>query len=481
MTGSMPFAMPEMMLALPEMVLLGAVSLVLMVDIFLSDRQRHWTYLLSLLSLVAVAAVTVTTAVGSPEITFSGNFVRDPMGDALKLVSYLIVGVVFLYSRPYLVERGLLRGEFFVLGLFALLGMMVLISAHHFLTVYLGLELLSLSLYAMVAFDRDSSEASEAAMKYFVLGALASGTLLYGISILYGITGSLELGEVARGVAARGVGDIPVLLGLAFIIVGVSFKLGAVPFHMWLPDVYQGAPTATTLFIGSAPKLAAFALMMRVLVEGLGDVQSAWADILTLLAVLSMVLGNLAAIAQTCIKRMLAYSTISHVGFLILGFLPGTSAGYATAMFYTVTYVLMATGAFGVVLLLSHAGKDVDALDDFKGLSRSSPFAAAIMGLLMFGMTGVPPMVGFQAKLLVIRSALDADLTWLALVAVAMSVVGAYYYLRVVKLMYFDRSDEPLEAQGAWDRRAVLAANGLIVLALGIFPAGLLALCVRVV
>jgi NADH-quinone oxidoreductase subunit N len=477
----MPFPTPDLALALPEIVLLTAVSLVLVVDLFLDDDRRHWTYLLSLLSLVAVAAVTVMGAVGAPEITFSGTFVRDPLGDALKLIAYLVVGVVFLYSRPYLVERGLMRGEFFVLGLFALLGMMVMISAHHFLTIYLGLELLSLSLYAMVAFDRDSPASSEAAMKYFVLGALASGTLLYGISILYGVTGSLQLDAVARGIAARGPGDIPVLLGLAFVIVGVAFKLGAVPFHMWLPDVYQGAPTATTLFIGTAPKLAAFALMMRVLVEGLGTVQGAWSDILVLLAVLSIGLGNLAAIAQTSIKRMLAYSTISHVGFIILGFLPGTAAGYSSAMFYTVTYVFMAAGAFGVILVLSHGGKDVDDLADFKGLNRSCPYSAAIMGLMMFGMAGVPPMVGFQAKLLVIRSALDAGLLWLALFAVAMSVVGAFYYLRVVKLMYFDDSEQPLHARGGWDRKAVLAANGLAVVALGVFPAGLLALCMRVI
>jgi NADH-quinone oxidoreductase subunit N len=476
----MSFPTPDLALALPEIVLLTAVSVVLVVDLFLNDSQRHWTYLLSLMSLVIVAAVTVQGAVGAAEITFSGTFIRDPMGDALKLISYLVVGVVFLYSRPYLADRGLMRGEFFILGLFALLGMMVMISAHHFLTIYLGLELLSLSLYAMVAFDRDSAQSSEAAMKYFVLGALASGMLLYGISILYGITGHLGLVEVARGVASRGPADIPVLVGLAFVIVGIAFKLGAVPFHMWLPDVYQGAPTATTLFIGTAPKLAAFALVMRVLVEGLGDVQSAWSDILVLLAVLSIGLGNFAAIAQTSIKRMLAYSTISHVGFILLGFLPGTAVGYSSSMFYTVAYVFMAAGAFGIVLALSHGGKDVDALDDFKGLGRSSPASAAIMGLLMFGMAGVPPMVGFQAKLLVIRAALDADLTWLAVFAVAMSVIGAYYYLRVVKLMYFDENEEPLTARGSWDRRAVLTANGLAVVALGIFPAGLLALCLRV-
>ena len=340
---------------------------------------------------------------------------------------------------------------------------------------------MSLSLYAMVAFDREDGVAAEAAMKYFVLGAIASGALLYGISILYGVTGTFLLDGIAAAVGESEAGAIGLLFGLAFIVVGVAFKFGAVPFHMWLPDVYHGAPTPVTLFVGSAPKIASFALAMRVLAEGLGGVVDAWQDMLIVLAALSMIVGNVVAIAQTNIKRMLAYSTISHVGFILLGVLAGNPAGYRAAMFYTLTYVIMTTGAFGIVLWLSRKGFEADALDDYKGLNRRNPWFAFVMLLMMFGLAGVPPTVGFWAKVQVISAVLDVDLTWLAALAVLMSVIGAYYYLRIVKLMYFDEpaTAGPVEARIAF--RLMLSVNGLAILALGLYPGLLLTLCEQVI
>jgi NADH-quinone oxidoreductase subunit N len=385
---------------------------------------------------------------------------------------------VFLYSRPYLRERGLFKGEYYVLGLFAVLGMMVMVSAYSFLTVYLGLELLSLSLYAMVAFNRDSPQASEAAMKYFVLGALASGMLLYGMSMIYGVTGSLDLMEVSNHLI-RSAGDmsVPLIFGLAFIVVGLGFKLGAVPFHMWVPDVYEGAPAPVTLFLGTAPKIAAFAMIIRVLEEGLGLLHADWQDMLIILAVLSLAVGNVIAIAQTNIKRMLAYSTIAHIGFVLLGLMAGTAQGYAAAMFYVVVYAVMATGAFGVIVFLSRNASEAERLDDFRGLNQRSPWMAFVMLLLMFSMTGVPPTVGFYAKLSVLQAVVQVDMWGLALYAVIMSVIGAFYYLRVVKLMYFDEAQLDAPLRGPMDVNIVLGANGLLMLGLGLFPGGLMALC----
>jgi NADH-quinone oxidoreductase subunit N len=355
--------------------------------------------------------------------------------------------------------------------------MQVMVSAHSLLTVYLGLELLSLSLYAMVAFDRDSSPASEAAMKYFVLGALASGMLLYGMSMLYGATGSLDVAEIATAVSAAGSDNLILVFGLCFIVVGLAFKFGAVPFHMWVPDVYHGAPTAVTLFIGSAPKIAAFAMAMRLLAESMGGLVVDWQGMLSILAVLSLAIGNVIAIAQTNMKRMLAYSTISHVGFLLLGILSGTTDGYSASMFYAITYALMAIGGFGVIILLSRAGYEADSLDDFKGLNNRSPWFALMMLILMFSMAGVPPTVGFYAKLSVLQAVVDVDMLWLALVAVFFSIIGAFYYIRIVKLMYFDEpeTDAPLVVNA--DLQIAVSVNGLAVLALGLFPGGLLALC----
>ena len=476
----MIFEFPNFVPALAEIFVVTMACLVLLVDLFLSERNRVFTYLLAQATLLGAAVLTVSVHDNSTELTFSGSFIRDAMGDVLKVFIYLITAVVFLYSREYLLARKLFKGEFFVLGLFAVLGMMIMVSAHSLLTLYLGLELLSLSLYAMVALHRDSMSASEAAMKYFILGAIASGILLYGMSLLYGATGKLEIAAIAEIVGQSALDDLVLLLAVTFIVVGLAFKLGAVPFHMWIPDVYHGAPTPVTLFISAAPKIAAFAMLMRLLVEGLGELHMQWQDMLVILAALSIVLGNVVAIAQRNIKRMLAYSTIAHVGFLLLGILSGSVAGNSGAMFYVLVYALMTLGAFGMVLLLSRAGFEADAIEDFKGLNERSPWFAFVMLILMFSMAGVPPLVGFYAKLAVLRAVVDVGLVWLAVLAVLFSVVGAFYYLRIVKFMYFDKPEESAPISAAFDMRAVMSANGLLILGLGIYPSALMALCVTV-
>jgi len=467
--------------AAAEIFLLAAACSILLVDLFVTDARRWITYLLSILALVGAAVVSSAVAPQVREVAFFGQYVADPMGTVLKQFTYASVAVAFLYSREYLADRGLFRGEFFTLGLFALLGINVMISANSLLTMYLGIETLSLALYALVAFDRENGVAAESAMKYFVLGAMASGALLYGISIVYGVSGTVELGELAEVLATTDAGtNIGLLFGLAFIVVGIAFKFGAVPFHMWVPDVYHGAPTAVTLFIGSAPKVASFALAIRVLAEGMAGAADAWSDMLIVLAVLSMAVGNVVAIAQTNIKRMLAYSTISHVGFILLGILAGTPEGYRAAMFYTLTYVITATGSFGVILLMARKGFEADQLDDYRGLNQKSPWFAAVMLMLMFGTAGVPPLVGFWAKVQVITAVLHVGLTWLAAAAVLFSVIGAYFYLRVVKLMYFDGPVNDHRVGGTIGFRWVLSLNALLVLLLGVFPGWLLAVCAQV-
>lgn len=463
-----------------ELFLLGAICVILLVDVFLSDRTRWVSYGLSLLAIAGTAFMTISYPATQRLSVFDGMFIADPMGDVLKLFTYGTVAASFLYSRDYLARRGLFKGEYFILGLVALLGIMVLIAAGNLLTVYLGIELLSLSLYALVAFDRDSGIAAESAMKYFVLGAISSGALLYGFSIVYGVTGTLQLDELAVAVREVGPGNIGLVFALAFIIVGIAFKFGAVPFHMWIPDIYHGAPTPVTLFIGAAPKVASFILAIRVLAEGMDAMLPTWQGMLIALSVLSMVLGNVVAIAQTNLKRMLAYSTISHVGFILLGVLAGTTDGYRAAMYYTMVYVIMSVGSFGVILALSREGFEADQLDDYRGLARKSPWFAAIMLMLMFSLAGVPPFVGFWAKLAVIGAVLNIDLWWLAAVAVVLSVVGAFYYLRVVKLMYFDEPTDMSTVQAGGTVRTVLSLNGLAVLALGIFPSILIDVCARV-
>jgi NADH-quinone oxidoreductase subunit N len=469
--------MPNLTPALPEIFVLVMVSLILVVDLFLSAKNRFITYALTQITLLGAAWITVSTHSAVPQYTFSNMFVDDAMSDVLKLMSYVAVSVVLVYSRTYISLRGMFRGEFFTLALFSLLGMMVMISANHFLVLYMGLELLSLSLYAMVALQRDSSIATEAAMKYFVLGALASGLLLYGMSMLYGATGSLNINQVAT-VIQHSTGNHAVLtFGLVFVVAGLAFKLGVVPFHMWIPDVYQGAPTAVTLFIGSAPKIAAFAFVTRLLVEAMQGLVQDWQGMLVIMAFLSMAIGNITAIAQTNIKRMLAYSTISHMGFLLLGFLSGTLNGYSSAMFYVLVYVLMSVGGFGMVMLMSRQGFEAENLDDFKGLNQRSPWYAFMMLLIMFSMAGIPPTVGFYAKLSVLQAALQAGFIWLVVAAVLFSVIGAFYYLRIIKLMYFDapQDETPIRPEG--DMAMLMSTNGLAVLALGILPQPLMALC----
>ena len=403
------------------------------------------------------------------------------MAVILKIATCGITILVFVYSRDYLADNEIYKGEYYVLGLFATLGMMVMISAHSFLLVYLGLELLSLSLYAMIAFNRNSSSASEAAMKYFVLGAMASGLLLYGISIFYGITGTLDIQQVSASVGSQ-LGEHPVALGFAltFIVVGLCFKLGAVPFHMWLPDIYQGSPTSVTLFIGTAPKIAGFAMAIRLLVDGLGDLQVDWSQMLTVLAVASMALGNVIAIAQTNFKRMLAYSTISHVGFILLGILSTSAAGYAAAMFYTLTYAITAAAAFGVLLVLNRKGREAEDISHLSGLNNSNPWYAALLATAMFSMAGVPPTVGFYAKLTVLQAVIQVDMVWLAIVAVLFSVIGLFYYLRIIKVMYFDEpaAEQSITIKEALDVRILLSANSLSLILLGIFPSSLMAYCI---
>jgi NADH-quinone oxidoreductase subunit N len=475
------FIQPDLMPALPEMVMLGMTCLVLVVDLFLPQEKRGFTLLLTIVTLLLTIGAVVLVAPVTEVSSFGGSFVLDQLAVVLKIVVCAITVVVFVYSRDYLADHSIYKGEYYVLGLFATLGMMVMISAHSFLLVYLGLELLSLSLYSMIAFNRNSLRASESAMKYFVLGAMASGLLLYGISIFYGITGTLDITQLTVAINAES-WNHPVALGFAltFIVVGLSFKLGAVPFHMWLPDVYQGAPTSVTLFIGTAPKIAGFAMAIRLLVDGLGDLSVDWSQMLMVLAIASMALGNVVAISQTNFKRMLAYSTISHVGFILLGILSATANGYASAMFYTITYTITSSVAFGVLLVLNRKGFEAENISDLSGLNNSNPWYAALLAIAMFSMAGVPPTVGFYAKLTVLQAVVQVDMVWLAIVAVLFSVIGLFYYLRIIKVMYFDEpvADQTTTIKEALDVKILLSANSLGLVFLGIFPSLLMAYCI---
>ncbi len=473
----MNFEMPNLIPALPEIFVLTMACVVLLVDVYKNQENRMVTYLLTQSTLVGALILTVTLHTDAPELTFNDSYVKDAMSDVLKSFIYIVSFVVFLYSRQYLAERNLLKGEYFVLGLFAILGMMVMVSANSLLVIYLGLELLSLCLYAMVALNRDSSICAEAAMKYFVLGALASGMLLYGMSLFYGITGSLNFPEINKAISMGVDNPLALKLGLVFIVIGLAFKLGLVPFHMWVPDVYHGSPTSVTLFIGTAPKIAAFGMVIRLLVDGMGPMLVDWQSMLIVLAMLSIAVGNVIAIAQANIKRMLAYSTISHMGFLLLGILSGTADGYSSAMFYTIVYAIMGLGGFGMIILLSRAGFEADKLDDFKGLNQRSPWLAFMMLILMFSMAGVPPTAGFFAKLSVLQAAVRADLVWLAVYAVVFAVIGAFYYLRIIKLMYFDQPQDTAPISCGYDMQVTMSLNGLIILGLGIYPSALMALC----
>jgi NADH-quinone oxidoreductase subunit N len=473
----MNFLQPDFGPAYPEIFLLIMVCVVLLADLAWGEKKPYLAYSLAQLSLFGCLLITFSTSAPGVVYTFSGMFVDDPMADILKMLVYVTVSTVLVYSRSYIDERGMLSGEFFSLALFATLGMMVMISASHFLTLYLGLELLSLSQYAMVAMRRESVAATEAAIKFFVLGALASGFLLYGMSMIYGATGSLDIARVVEVIQGGVTNHAVLVVGLVFIVAGISFKLSVAPFHMWVPDVYEGAPTAVALFIGSAPKFAAFGFIMRLLAEGLGGLAGDWQDMLIILAVMSMIIGNFAAIAQTNIKRMLAYSTISHMGFVLLGIIAADGNGYSAAMFYVVVYVLMTLGTFGMIMLLSRSGFEADQLSDFKGLNRRNPWYAFIMLLLMFSMAGIPPTVGIYAKLSVLEAVLNAGYVSLTVLAVLLSLVGVFYYLRIVKLMYFDEPETEAVILPQGDFKILLSANGIAILAFGIFPQALIGFC----
>jgi NADH-quinone oxidoreductase subunit N len=461
--------------------MLALICVVLIADLFVDDEHRVITFWLSIAALVITAASLVLTAPESRTLLFDGSYVSDQLSQVLKLAAVGIVAVGFLYARDYLQQNNLFKGEFYMLGLFGLLGVMIMISANSLLTMYLGLETLSLSLYALVAFDRNNASSAEAAMKYFVLGAIASGALLYGISWIYGTTGSLQFHEIAQAIQERPeINDLPLWFGLAFVIVGIAFKFGAVPFHMWLPDVYEGARSPVTLYIASAPKLAALALALRILVDGLGELHEVWQGMIMVVAVLSLVIGNVVAIAQSNIKRMLGYSAIGHVGFILLAIFCGTGLGNAAALFYTLTYVLMAAGSFGIVILLSRQGFEAESLSDFKGLNARSPWFAFMMLFFMFGLAGVPPWVGFFAKLNVINAVLEAGYPGLAVLMVLAAVVGAFYYIRVIWYMYFEAAEDRAVLQAKVDTRFILSLNGLAVLGIGLMPGWLLSLCISV-
>jgi len=477
--------------AYAEVTMIVGASLLLLVDMYLSESKRSITYLLSLALLAVCATISYGDFMaGTTTYTFNGMYVSDPMSNLLKLFTYLALGLTLIYSRQYTTQRGMmtgnLGGEFYVLALFAGLGQMIMISGSHFLTIYLGVELMSLSLYALVALRRDNHKATEAAMKYFVLGALASGFLLYGMSMLYGATGTLEISKVAAAVAAGTIKPTILVFGIVFLVAGLAFKLGAVPFHMWVPDVYEGSPTAVTLLLGGAPKIATFAVCIRLLVEGLLPLAGDWQQMLMVLAVMSLVIGNLTAIAQTNLKRMLAYSTIAQIGFVLLGLLAGVGttvgtggmeAAYSASMFYVVTYVLTTVGTFGLLMLLSRAGFDADNIADFKGLGKRSGWFALMMTIMMFSMAGVPPLVGFAAKFSVLNAVLGTGQVWLTIIAVMFSLIGAYYYLRIVKTMWFDEPVDSAPLDAPADMKVVLSLNGVAILALGVLPGPLLAVC----
>jgi len=465
----------DLMPLLPELVLVGAAFALLMLDLFLDEQRRAVTHVLSIATLVAVAAM-VATGVGGQGTVLNGMFVRDVAADVLKLFVCVVSALSLVYAWPFLRERGLYKGEVPVLVLFATAGMMLMVSAGSLVMVYLGLEMLALCQYALVAIDRDSPLASEAAMKYFVLGSLASGMLLYGLSLTYGATGTLDLANIH--VAATGANHVLLLTGVVFVVAGIAFKFGAAPFHMWLPDVYHGAPTPITLFIGSAPKLAAFGMAYRLLESAYGPFGAEWRLLIAVLATLSLVIGNLVALMQANLKRMLAYSTISHVGFLFLGLAGGGPQGYAAAMFYAITYAIMSAAAFGAIVVLSSRGFEADQIDDFKGLNARNPWMAGLVLCVMASLAGVPPFLGFWSKLVVLRAALQGDMMWLAIVGIVFAVVGAFYYLRVIKVMYFDepvgqgmaaRDDRPLQV--------VFGVNALALLALGLFWSPIMQWC----
>jgi len=470
--------MDNMGLAAPEMFMLCAICLILVGDLFVSEQRKQLSYGLSQVALIVTLILTWWVSPETGAVTaFGGSFIMDQMATICKAWILVVSIGVFLYSRDFVNSHKITNGEYYTLALSGVLGMMIMVSSSTMLTLYLGLELLSLSLYAMVALKRSDAKSSEAAMKYFVLGALASGALLYGISMIYGATGSLEFHAIADSLTADGQGSTAAMFGLAFLVVGIAFKFGVAPFHMWVPDVYEGAPTSVALYISAAPKIAAFALAIRFLVDGMETAHNSWQGMLIVLSVMSIVLGNIIALAQVSIKRMLAYSTVSHVGFILLGVLSGSQQGYSAAMFYAITYSFTSLGAFGIILAMDRMGAEVNLLTDLRGLFRRSPVYACVMMLLLLSMTGVPPMVGFYAKIAVLMAAVKADLAWLALIAVIMSVVGAFYYLRVIKYMFFDDPVEPQPVLAPMDVQLGITINGAAIVLFGIFPGLIMAAC----
>ena len=473
-----------------EIFLLVATSAILLIDLFLKEGRRNVTYGLSLLAIAGCALFSfMDFSSGATVYTFSGMYVSDPMSNLLKLFTYLAMAMTLIYSRQYVDQRGMmsgsLGGEFYMLALFSMLGQMIMISGNSMLSIYLGLELMSLSLYALVALRRDHPVSTEAAMKYFILGALASGFLLYGMSMIYGATGSLDITAIGQASALESANRTILVFGLVFVVAGLAFKLGVVPFHMWVPDVVQGAPTAVTLLLGGAPKIATFAIVIRLLVEALPSMAFDWQQMLLVVAVLSLAFGNITAIAQTNIKRMLAYSTIAQMGFVVLALVVGNVGGdtskaadaYSAAMYYTIVYVLTTVGTFGLIMMLARAGHEAELISDFKGLGKRSPWFAVVATILMFSLAGVPPMVGFIAKYAVIQAVAEAGMVWLAVVAVMFSLIGAFYYLRVVKTIWFDEAVDSAAIATPTDMRVIMSLNGVAIVVLGIVPGGLLALC----
>ncbi len=473
----MEYIKTDLITALPELTVLFMAMFILLLDLFIKPRNRIVIYGLAQFTLLAAAYFTVVTYNPSVGYAFSNMFVDDPLADILKLMTFLGTSMMLVYTRQYMQQRGMFRGEYYAMVLFALLGMMIMISGQSLLTIYMGLELLSLCLYSLVAFDRDNARATEAAMKYFVLGALASGMLLYGMSMIYGMTGSLNVTEISSALLEMNTKNPVLILGLVFIVAGLAFKFGAVPFQMWVPDVYQGAPTSITMLIGSVPKFAAFAITIRLLAQGLQPLAIDWQDMLLIMAVLSIAIGNITAIAQTNLKRMLAYSTISHVGFLLFGLMSANLNGFASSMFYITAYVLMTLAGFGMILLLSRQGFEAENLDDLKGLNQRSPWAAFLMLITMFSMAGVPPTLGFYAKFTVLQAALQAGFLWAVVFAVVMAAIGAFYYLRIVKLMYFDAPKDNTPISAPVDMQLVLSINAVALLLLGIMPQTLMQIC----
>ena len=470
----------DLITILPELTVLGMAMFILLADLFLKPSNKIIVYGLAQASLLVAAYLTISTHMPTVGYAFTGMFVDDMLADVLKLMILLGTAIIFVYTRQYMQLRGLFRGEYYALVLFAVLGMMIMVSGQSMLTIYMGLELLSLCLYSLVALDRDNAKASEAAMKYFVLGALASGMLLYGMSMIYGMTGSLNLAQITSVLQESNIKNPVLILGLVFIVAGLAFKFGAVPFQMWVPDVYQGAPTAITLLIGSVPKFAAFAIAIRLLAQGLQPLHGDWQDMLLLMAVLSIAIGNFTAIAQTNLKRMLAYSTISHIGFLLFGIMSGNLNGYASSLFYISAYVLMTLAGFGMILMLSRQGFEAENLDDLKGLNQRSPWAAFLMLITMFSMAGVPPTIGFWAKFTVLQAAWQTDFAWApwaVVFAVLMAAVGAFYYLRIVKLMYFDAPKDNAAISAPIDMQLALSINAIALLALGLMPQSLMSIC----